>query len=258
MGHERVGALPKTRRWRNLVEQIAGFSAGQCSAGDIAKTTIENVRSRLRGISDDPGVHASFKFLVALAVASRAPDPPEWVRPSGIALPASPTPLGLVKALNRWAEPQRGSREYGDISQSAAADAVATWHRRHAAQQPLLEPQPFDVWRGAADGAGFCELARLFFAGFTERYLNYFLEREASAVLPSVAERDRFEQQLAQHLDRVSRHAFDTARITQSFAAGWFNRHAAQGLPGDEEIRQFLNHSFGKIRDELQRGGEGG
>ena len=57
----------------------------------------------------------------------------------------------------------------------------------------------------------------------------------------------------ADHIDDVSHHAFETARITQSFAAGWFNRYARDGMPTADEISGFLSHSVGKLREELLR-----
>jgi hypothetical protein len=96
-------------------------------------------------------------------------------------------------------------------------------------------------------------VARIFFAKFTERYLRYFLEREASAELPSLEAREKFSQQLSAHVDAVSQHAFETSKIAQSFAAGWFNNHARNAHPSEREIEGFLGLSFGKLQEELQR-----
>ena len=112
---------------------------------------------------------------------------------------------------------------------------------------------PRDIWQRADNGAGFCEVSRLFFSKFTERYLNYFLEREASASMATVSERDRLASQLRDHIDGVSKFAFETSRITQSFAAGWFNNHARGRNPSRDESRDFLNVAFGKMREELRR-----
>ena len=95
--------------------------------------------------------------------------------------------------------------------------------------------------------------SRLFFSKFTERYLNYFLEREASASMASVSERDRLASQLSEHIDGVSKFAFETSRITQSFAAGWFNNYARDRYPSKDESRSFLNVAIGKMREELRR-----
>ena len=89
-------------------------------------------------------------------------------------------------------------------------------------------------------------MAHAYFAAFTKRYLDYFLDREASAVIPTIEERERFD-------DGVARHAAETARITQSFAAGWFNGHTKEGMPTLGEVQGFLGVAFGKLREELLR-----
>jgi hypothetical protein len=259
MGHERVGHLPKTHKWRQLVEQIAGLYSSEIEVSDIANQTMQNVRSRLRGIQQDEGVQSAFQFLVTLSVASRSPEPEQSLKAAGIQMPENVTPLALAKSLDKWMSEVEGSFEYHQIAKSAAVDAIAIWHDQHkTTQTKLFEPlnNPYRVWKEAASGAGFCELSRLFFAKFTERYLNYFLDREASAALSSLQKRERFRRQLEEHIERISRHAFETSKITQSFSAGWFNKNTRQGIPDKEAIEGFLSIAFGKIRGELQRGGE--
>jgi hypothetical protein len=197
-------------------------------------------------------------FLVSLSVASRSPEPRETLSLHGIEVPTAITPLSLAKAVRAQVAGRRNSLEYGEIAQNAAVDAIAVWYEKNRdSQMGLFEPSDdsFRVWKKAGSGAGFCELARLFFTKFIERYLNYFLEREASARLENFYRRDQFQKKIREHIDIVSKHAFETAKITQSFAAGWFNRHAAQGMPTDDEIQDFLFVAFGKIREELQREG---
>jgi hypothetical protein len=147
------------------------------------------------------------------------------------------------------------SLEYGELAKSAVGDAIAAWYTKQRTQQELFvsSQESSTLWNRASTGTGFCELARLFFARFTERYLNYFLERAASDQTRSIGERDGLTSRLSSHIDRVSQHAFETARITQSFAAGWFNRHA--NTPGftEADVHGFLAIAFGKLRDELLR-----
>jgi hypothetical protein len=86
--------------------------------------------------------------------------------------------------------------------------------------------------------------------------LNYFLERQASVSCPTIEQRDLLEEQIRKQVDAISKHAFETAKITQSFAAGWYNLHTKEGLPSDQEVEAFLTIAFGKIREELRREGE--
>src|SRR5882724_665261 len=69
MGHERVGALPKTRPWQKVVKDIAAYNGGAEQSRRIANETLENVRHRFESIQRDPNVRAAFKFLTEVAVA---------------------------------------------------------------------------------------------------------------------------------------------------------------------------------------------
>ena len=256
MGHERLGTLPKTQRWKQIVQRIGQFSVSDDDVSHIVRQTIRNVESRLRTIQRDQGVQAAFKSLVIISFASQLDNPREVLKSNGIEVPDNPTPSSIAKGISQLVFTHRGSMEYTQIAQSAAIDTIAIWYEKHKESQASLfqsSPEPFGVWRKASNGAGFCELARLFFAKFTERYLNYFLEREASACLPDIHKRELFSKNIQEHVDDISKHAFETARITQSFAAGWFNNQLGKGVPTDYAIEEFLRLAFGKIREELQR-----
>ena len=254
MGHERVGALPRSQRWRSIVAAIGALPGGTSSdVARLADRTLHNVSGRFRQLHKDKGIQAAFGYLVALAT-SRLP------RSSGVAsadtsLENNPSPARIAKDLNDWVKSHAGSREYAEIACRAAADAIAQWTRSHNKQQLLFEDSTSaaSVWAQSSTGSGFCEVARSFFAHFTERYLRYFLEREASAELPSIRAREDFSHQLHRHVEDVSQHAFETSKITQSFAAGWFNKHARRSRPSDGEIEGFLALAFGKLHEELRR-----
>ena len=254
MGHERESVLPKTQKWRTIVQQI-----GSVPVSETSRNTIQNVREQFRRLTQDEGVFGAFQFLVNLAVASRNDNPLAWLQENGIELPENPTAFAFARAINAYVSPQRSSLEYSEIAQKAASDAISSWYSQNQPKMASLFESledPFEVWRKAGDGAGFCELSRLFFANLTHRYLEYFLEREASEALDGIDERNEFGQQLEKHVDTISLHAFESAKITQSFAAGWFNNHAREGVPSKERIRGFLSLALGKMRDELQREGD--
>ena len=259
MGHERVGALPHTKRWRDVVDQISASEGTPEEVAELAIATLQNVRVQFRNLHADDGVVAAFQFLLALT-KSASPDglPPDSFAPT-INLDARPTTLRLVAELRSWVDAQNGSREYADIASKASADAIALWSAQQNIQPTLFssEVDTREIWQRADNGAGFCEVSRLFFSKFTERYLNYFLEREASRSMASVVDRDQLSSRLREHVDDVSKFAFETSRITQSFAAGWFNNHAREGVPSREESAGFLSIAFGKMREELMREASG-
>jgi hypothetical protein len=148
---------------------------------------------------------------------------------------------------------QSGSR----ASFSKNAEALVEWHNTQSRQLGLFARGPAEyfaeAWTAASAGAGFSEVSRLFLARFTERYLRYFLEREASAVIRGIDARERFSERLRESVDLVSRYAFETSRIAQSFAAGWFNKYARDRTPSNTSLSAFLRVAFEKLREELKR-----
>ena len=121
MGHERVGALPHTKRWRNIVAQMAESSGSREDAAAIANATLENVRTQFRKIPSDDCVVAAFQFLVALTKAASLEGPGEVSFSPRIDLEGGPSTLRLIGQLRSWVESQEGSREYADIAAKASA-----------------------------------------------------------------------------------------------------------------------------------------
>ena len=250
MGHERLGALPHTLQWRSVVAKLTMFPNEE-NVSEIADSTISNVQKRFQQIHQDTGVIAAFKFLIAL---SRSSVSDESESPY-IDLSQNPSPLRISAILAQWINANAESLEYANLAQKAAIDTIAKWTRQQKLQQPIFPEYGLavDMWRKSGEGREFCNVARMFFAKFTEGYLKYFLDREASAVIPKIQTREKFSLCLEKHIDLVSNHAFETARITQSFAAGWYNNHARRRMPTNQEIEGFLGLAFGKIREELKR-----
>ena len=256
MGHERVGILPKSARWTRLVHQMGGVFASEVPVGSLASQTLQNVRQRYENLFQDDAVKSAFAFLVKFAHACRSQDPQAALKAAGITMAQRATILSVVRSLKEQIPQHQAATEYGQLTIEAAADAIGHWYKENASRQmPLFTPSNefIDSCRPLGDGSGFCELSRLFFGKVTERYLNYFLERAASATCPSLEHRERLQEGIRSHVDAVSKHAFETAKITQSFAAGWFNGNARDRVPTDREIEGFLSIAFGKMRDELRR-----
>jgi hypothetical protein len=235
---------------------MGGVFASEVPVGLLAAQTLHNVRRQYATLFQDDAVKAAFTFFVKFAHACRSENPRDALGASGISITEKATILSVIRALKEQIPQQQAATEYGQLTISAAADAIGHWYKQKASQQlPLFEPSDefLDSWRPLGNGSGFCELSRLFFGKVTERYLNYFLERAASATCPSLEHRERFQEGIRSHVDDISKHAFETAKITESFAAGWFNGHARERIPTEREVEGFLSIAFGKMRDELRR-----
>lgn len=257
MGHERLPLLPKSEKWQEIVSDIALTATNECSAEEVVRKTALAIDSRFRLLHLDPGVQDAFYFLLALSVAARSETQEAALAKYGVNLHGKlATPLSLAQALSSFMRKGGASLEYFELARFAAARALAEFYRQEIRQPDLFgtRDDPFAVWRKASDGGGFCVLSRQFFSALTTEYLKYFLDREASAVLPTVEAREAFQSNMEAHIDRVTRHSFETSKIAQSFAAGWYNKNAAEELPSRKKTTRFLSIAINKIRDSLGRG----
>lgn len=256
MGHERLGLLPKSERWRDIVSDIALTATGECSTAELVEKTAQAIDARFQNLPYDPNIQRTLSFLVAVTVAARSESPADALADLGIDLGGkTATPLGLTQALTSYLQRDKGSLEYAELARSAAGRALTEFYQKETRQPEFLggSDDPYSIWRRASNGGGFSELARQFFSHLTTSYLRYFIDREASAALPTVNARESFHSSLEAHVDRVTRHSFETAKIAQSFAAGWYNKNAKESLPSERKTRGFLSIALNKIRDSLGR-----
>jgi hypothetical protein len=254
MGHERVGVLPRTREWRALVQQIAATAEAPDAVPAVAAATLLRVRQRFDRIHGDRGFQAAFGFILGLATSQPRIQTGDDVAPP-VDFNSDPSALRLTALMCSWVDARAESLEYAALAKRAAADVIAFWTSERSKQADLFGPaEGADrVWAGARNAGAFSELCRVFFGKFTERYIKYFLDREASAQLPSIDLRERFAVSLEHHVDALARHSFETTKIAQSFAAGWYNNHARSLRPDRQAVVAFLSFAMGKLREELLR-----
>jgi len=256
LGHERLGTLPKTEKWRAIVSAISTYSDATNPIGNISMETTKNVRHRFQNIENDGGVFAVFKFLLTLAFAARSEDTFLKLTQQGIQLPNDFSLYDLASSLQTYVSSKTDSKEYSSFAIQSMLETFSQWAKQNESNQIALfdsNNSALDLWHKAGNGAGFCELSRLFFAKFTERYLKYFLEREAAANINNLYDRIQFNKNLEQHIERISKHAFETSIIAQSYSAAWFNKEVKAKLPTDKKIQGFLSFAFKKINSELIR-----
>lgn len=256
MGHERIGYLPRTKRWREIVKNIGSFSSVNNNIDEITLQTIRNVRQRFDTIKQDSGVIAALKYLVVLANSGKSKHPDQLFEEHDISLNKNYNLIDLANSISSFIAKNKSSSEYSTIATQSMIDTVSKWYQVHSMQQLIYfddNNKSNEIWKKASSGNGFCELSRIFFAKFTERYLRYFLEREAAYKIDNLFDRNQFNNRLSEHIDDISKHAFETSKITQSFAAGWYNNNCSIDIPTEEAIKGFISFSFQKINSELLR-----
>lgn len=254
MGHVRLGKLPRTKKWQQVVDLVAeGGDLGQ-----VAAASAEAVESGLRAASRDPTFVHAFWLLTQLPLAARKQDFAAELRALGLDIKSKPTLLELVgafsRAIDKRIEGSGGRTDLGEIAQLSAAETLTSLVGREL--PGLFGPNPDDVQNVVSRLASpdrFSFIARDFFSRLTRRYLAYYLSRELSN---HVGPQQRF-QSIGDHSDfnaALDLHCREASQIIKGFAGGWYGKTLSkQDEITPDDARRFAHVAFKKLRGELRK-----
>ena len=254
MGHTIIGRLPKSERWRVVVELLQGPTLDTRA---VAGATVKAAYERLRLLGRDPSLTYCFWLLVRMASAARGADFVTDVAHLGIQIQRDDTALSAIgrvadraqNELNRHPE----SGPFGELAAMALRRALLETVGSEG--RSLFGSSLEDLeraFRRHSSAAQFGELTKLFFGDFYARTLRFYVDRELSnsvgtgGALATVANADDF----ATALDR---HARQSAAIVETFAAGWYSKRSweREGAIPLEDAQGFVAHALTKLRKEL-------
>jgi hypothetical protein len=182
MGHIRLGTLPKTRKWTQVVNLIASGAEVE----RIAAASAEAAEHTLESASKDEGLAHAFWLLAQVPQAARDANFADRLWELGLTLPNTrPTLLEVVGAFSNALDAHaRESGKRSDLGEMAQLSAVETLTSLVVRQLPgLFGATAADVQQAFAKlstSNGFTLVAREFFSRLTNRALGYFLSRELS------------------------------------------------------------------------------
>jgi hypothetical protein len=254
MGHVRLGVLPKSRKWSQVVEELRLGS----DVGAIAASAADAAERALQGASNDPAFLHVFWLLTQIPLAARGPEFARDLRRLGLETPDRPSLMDVTAAISaavdRHAREQGGRTDLGEIAQMAAVESLAALVGPNLPS--LFEPSAAEVQREIgrfAGGERFSALAREFFARLTQRSLDYYLSRELSSHI-GPGERFGDDMERSQFDAALGRHCREASRIVEAFAGGWYGKNIYQGTGlTPEAVRRFAPVAFKKIRAELRK-----
>jgi hypothetical protein len=255
--------VPKTRRWNELVEQIAGQNlaadvvTATADVDNIAATTLRAAQKTLEKAAHDPGVLYSFFLLTQVALASRTSNWQAALGTHGIHLSDGSTVFDFTAevqdAIDRYlAQSPSGSTDLSEIAQQSAGEAIASLAGTRTPN--LFGGTSADVQsavRSLSTKKGFGELGQRFFGRFIARFLNFYLSRVTAASLGS----PRLSQlgDVACFNDALKIHCEQSARIVRDFCGEWYSKTEYQQGIDLENTSRFVAVALGKLRSELEQ-----
>jgi hypothetical protein len=258
VGHTRLGELPKTRNWNQVIRLLGTHEAEQgLTTSDVSKLAAKTVTAARVGLDraiDDPGVHHTFFVLTQLAIAGRSENWAESLNRLGVNAAGAANVFELSGGVQDAIEAQlrNKSSDLSEVAQKAAGDALIELGK---AQTPSLfgneAEDVANVVKQLSSKTGFSDLGHKFFSRFISRFLNSYLSRATASQLgrsklTQIGDISQFDSALQLHCDQ-------TARIVRDFCGEWFSKtEYLEGIT-PENTRRFFAVAIKKLQAELKR-----
>jgi hypothetical protein len=263
MGHTRLGPIPKTRKWNELVQQVAGPSltgdvpSAAANIKAIAAQTLDAAQKGLDKAADDPGVRYTFYLLTQLALASRIPDWEGALGKHGIRVSNARTVFDFTaevqEAIDRYiGRSPSGSTDLSEIAQQSAGESITSLAGPRTGS--LFGGNSADVQkaiRSLSTQRGFGELGQRFFGRFVARFLNFYLSRVTAGSIGSPRLQDL--GAIAEFNNALRSHCDQSARIVRDFCGEWYSKTEHQKGIDLENTSRFLAVALKKLRSELEQ-----
>lgn len=258
MGHIRLGQLPRTRKWRAVVDLIAAGA----DIPQVADATIKAADSAFSFVQDDSGYNHAVWLMTQLGLAAKQEDSLDFLRSQGVNIPDNTSLPGIVtaitEALDNHIETNGGHSDLGELSQRALVDAVIQ-RMEPKLQQQALFGMSAEQTRAALMDFGkqkeFAALSREFYSRLTKECMDYFLSQTLATNL-GAGQRFATMNQMAQFEEALSTHCREASVIVEQFSGEWFSKHQYEehGNISHDSVRGFASWALKKVKDELKAG----
>ena len=258
MGHIRLGTLPRTQQWIQVLDLIGGGAGSP----DVAAATMDASQRGLIRAAEDPGLVYTVWLLTQVPLAARSKDFVGRLRKLGLDVSDSPSLLEVVGAFTGAVDAHLhrtgGRTDLGEMAQMAASEALVALGT--PANGDLFETTAPDVQqtiKSFSTAKQFSTLAREFFARLSRKYLTYFISRELSNYVSGDGRFSNIDSHAAFNKG-LDLHCRQASRIIEEFSGGWFSKANYQGGITQVKAAEFVHVALKKLRAELAKGQSSG
>ncbi len=253
MGHLRLGNLPRTQRWKQVISLLENGA----NLHELANASFRASLTGLDRVPADPGFLSVLNEIIGLATASREKDTESALRQAGIDSAAQTSSFGFLSAVAQRFSDQLSQvyprSDVGKIAQDAFLESL-TKNVKGKTGSLFGETEDAKSLTAAFKGNQFKLLMHEFYAGFTSRYLSYYLSRElphhvgGGKRFANIDEHSEFTRQFDLYCRQM-------VRITDEFTPGWIGKAIYEGDTGAEAVRRYAHVAFKKLASEFRQGG---
>ncbi len=256
MGHVRLGLLPRTRAWKEVI----GLIAAGADAPQIANATITAAEKAFSFVMNDVGYTEAVWLMTQMAIAAKKPDIHQHLDSVGISLARDATlpdvTAAVAEALDRATDASGRRSDLAELSARALVGAVT---EVLSPKLHSLFPTEPDTLRAALSALGkekeFGAFSRALYARLANESLQYFLSKTLNTHL---GEGMRFAtmNQKAQFDTALQTHTREASLIVEKFSSEWFSKHRYEegGDISRKSSDGFAGYALTKMKDELKAG----
>jgi hypothetical protein len=253
MGHIRLGRLYKSRKWNQVIDLLESDS----NESQLTGAVLDATERQLRQLSFDPAIGHVFWLLVRTTWAARSDAFHPFLSDIGIDLKEKASIFTLTSALSDHL--QKTAAEYSEsgvfagLANLSFVDVIT----ETVAERPktlfgsnLEDIQ--DAFKAYSSQKQFGIISRRFFAHFLSRTIKYFLNKEISNHV-GADHRLRNIQSAKDFNDALGLYAYQSAKIMEDFAGGWYSKHnwEQRGEITERDASNFVAFALKKLRMEL-------
>ena len=255
MGHVRLGKLPASRKWQDIVAYLA---SSEMDVANLANSISEATQKALLKAENDAAFVETCWLLINIPQAAKADDVVGAFKDIGVNVPSSPTLLDVAIGFDNAIERvmRRPDVKISDLGEMARQAGIAALMDVTQERLPTLwQPNDTDERTTLATLASpdkFGELSQRFFTNLTEKNILYFLDREwpkhigPDKLAKSIGDMSVLNQS-------IRRHCEETTLIMRAFSKDWLakNLYVKDRKITRIQSANFASYALKKINTEL-------
>ncbi len=255
MGHTRLGRLPKTREWRQVIELLENPSA---EASAVARVVARAAAKRLDALEADPSLSLCYWLLTRITWHARFDEFADRLGELGIKVTGADSALSFVANVATVARERVSKMEspgaFSEMAQLAMREVLTDLVSRKA--ETLFGTTAEDLrnaCKSLSTKVQFGDLSRRFFASFLNRALQFFVSKEISNFVGK-GKRFRDIAEIQDFNRALNTFCYESAKIVEDFSAGWYSKRNWQGEITEEDAQRFVAVAIEKLTTEVYSG----
>ena len=258
MGHIRVGRLPKVRGWRQVIGLLESVDS---SSSDLAAATANAAKGFLAERASDPTLAYCYWLLTQITYQARTDRFSTALSEIGLEVSQTKDALGFLGKITNVVRREVKSRgetfPFSEIVQLSLREVLTETIGQRS--QSLFGTTLEDIrsaCRQYSTHQQFARLARLYFSKVLNRTLQFFVSKESANYLGAGGKFADLSQ-LSDFNLALESYCYQSAKIVEEFAGGWYSKRNWQGEISEQDARGFVAVAFQKLRAEIAREEQG-